>query len=89
MTTEEMKLDALLHVASQRLMRAGESVLQLRVAIQHKDPASVVAAASDFGEHLEIAEATFVEVARLLNTDKAAKMALSQIAARQQGGLIH
>ena len=89
MTTEEMKLDALLHIGSQRLMRAGESILQLRTAIQEHNHDDLVRASTDFAEHMEVAEATFVEVQRISAAARIARTHIAQIAARQQGGLVH
>lgn len=89
MTIEETKIIALLHVASQRLMRAGVATEEMRKAYIGRDRQGVEAADVDLAEHIDVATASLEEVFRISTGYKSARLAVAQIAARQQGGLIH
>lgn len=89
MTSEQMKIDALLVTATGRLMSAASSCGELRVAVLSEDIEMAKRASLNLAEHMGIVDAVLEDVARIIEARKMARTMTAQIAAAQQGGLIH
>lgn len=89
MTTEEIKLDALLTTVTGRLLSAAASCSEMRAAILTKDAETARRTCLNLAEHMGIVDAVLEDIGRIIESRTVAQRAITQMAARQQGGLIH
>jgi tetrahydromethanopterin S-methyltransferase subunit H len=89
MTSEETKLDALLTTVTGRLLSAAASCSEMRAAILTKDAETAGRACLNVAEHMGIVDAVLDDISRIVESRTVAQRAITQLAARQQGGLTH
>jgi hypothetical protein len=89
MTESQIKVDALLATASSRMLCAASASNRLREALRSGDDQATVQSSLSLAEHLAVIEAAMLEVARLVEIQRADMLGTGFIVLQKNDGRIH